>query len=88
MGSPDDSVPDNVIPFRRRRTSPPPKPRRQCVCGAYWRPGFSSDPAWLITADPLWDSFEGVTHCQGCGRHKLSVITGRDMRRSVIERKN
>ena len=76
----DGDVPDNVIPFRRRRTAPPVQRGRQCVCGAFWRPGFSSDPAWLLTADPLWDSFDGVTHCHACGRHKLSVICGRDMR--------
>ncbi|WP_333745587.1 hypothetical protein [Streptomyces sp. IBSBF 2950] len=85
MAEPDD-LPDNVIPFRRRRTAPPAppvQPRRQCVCGALWNPGFSSDPAWLLTADPMWDSFLGVTHCRGCGRHKLSVIVGRDMRRDT-----
>ncbi|TQE33168.1 hypothetical protein [Streptomyces ipomoeae] len=76
----EGELPDNVIPFRRRRPSPPPQTGRQCICGAFWRPGFSSNPAWLLTADPVWDSFLGVTHCHACGRHKLSVIFGRDMR--------
>ncbi|MFF9204381.1 hypothetical protein ACF1AE_21680 [Streptomyces sp. NPDC014986] len=89
MGSPDDGgVPNNVLPFRRRRTSPPSTPRRQCLCGAFWRPGPSSDPAWLMSVNsaPGLGSYEGVTHCQACGRHKLSVITGRDMRPSITER--
>ncbi|GAA1111958.1 hypothetical protein [Streptomyces javensis] len=79
MTTGEDDAPDNVIPFRRRPATPA-KRGRQCICGAYWKPGHSSDPAWLLNTDPLWDSFHGVTHCQACGRHKLSVIFGRDMR--------
>ncbi|MDX3165907.1 hypothetical protein PV516_19155 [Streptomyces scabiei] len=81
MAPPDDGLPDNVLPFRRR-PAPPPKKGRQCICGAFWNPGFSSSPAWLLSVngDRLWNSFFGVTHCRGCGRHKLSVIFGRDMR--------
>ncbi|MEU3399456.1 hypothetical protein [Streptomyces filamentosus] len=45
-----------------------------CICGATWRPGFSSDPAWLITADPRWSTFEGVLHCRACGRDKVAVL--------------
>lgn len=55
---------------------PKPEPRRghQCVCGAFWRPGFSSDPAWLLTADPRLSFFIGVLSCHCCGRRKLDVF--------------
>ncbi|MDX3298696.1 hypothetical protein PV569_34090 [Streptomyces scabiei] len=45
-----------------------------CICGATWRPGFSSDPAWLLTAHPDWRLLEGVLNCQACGRKKLDVF--------------
>jgi hypothetical protein len=44
------------------------------VCGAFWRPGFASDPAWLLTADPELSFFVGVLSCHCCGRKKLDVI--------------
>lgn len=62
----------NVIPLRR-----PASPRavgRTCICGATWRPGFSSDPAWLITANPELRTFQGVLDCHACGRWKMDVI--------------
>jgi hypothetical protein len=65
-------VVDSVVPLRRAK---PPKPvGRTCICGATWRPGFSSNPAWLITADPKLGGFTGVLHCHCCGRLKLDVI--------------
>lgn len=73
--------PDNVIPFRRPARKKPEQPERpKCTCGAMWRNGFSSDPAWLVTAPKVADSFIGLTHCQGCGRKKLDVLFGRDTR--------
>jgi hypothetical protein len=62
----------NVIRFTRPR----PEPRRghQCLCGTFWRPGFSSDPAWLLTADPELNYYTGVLSCRCCGRKKLDVI--------------
>lgn len=62
----------NVVSLKR----PVPEPRRghECVCGAFWRPGFSSDPAWLLTAPKVWDSFVGVIYCHCCGRRKLDVF--------------
>jgi len=65
---------DSVVPLRRAK--PPKAVGRTCICGAIWRPGFSSDPAWLITADPRLGGFTGVLHCHGCGRPKLDVIRG------------
>jgi hypothetical protein len=62
---------DNIIPIRRQ-------PRRAightCLCGATWRPGFSSDPAWLLTADPALSTFTGILTCHCCGRRKLDVF--------------
>jgi hypothetical protein len=63
---------ENVVPIRR-----PAKPKavdRTCICGATWQPGFSSDPAWLITASPRLRTFTGVLDCKGCGRWKMDVI--------------
>jgi hypothetical protein len=62
----------NVTPFAR----PKPEPRRgrQCVCGAYWKPGRTSDPAWLLTASPDWFLLIGVLDCRSCGRDKRAVI--------------
>ena len=56
-------------PIRRPRPS-----GHSCICGATWRPGFSSDPAWLITADRRLSSFLGLLHCQACGRDKMDVF--------------
>lgn len=56
-------------PFRR-----PVRRGHLCVCGCYWRPGFSSDPAWLFTADPRLSTFAGLLHCQACGRRKVDVL--------------
>lgn len=63
---------DSVVPLRRAK--PPKAVGRTCICGATWRPGFSSNPAWLITADPRLGGFTGVLHCHCCGRLKLDVI--------------
>lgn len=63
---------DRVIPLRRAK--PPKAVGRTCICGATWRPGFSSDPAWLITANPELRTFEGVSTCHCCGRWKMDVI--------------
>jgi hypothetical protein len=61
----------SVTPIRR----PKPKPTgHRCICGATWRPGFSSDPAWLITADPRFKMLAGVLDCQACGRWKTDVL--------------
>lgn len=59
------------IPFRRPR---PTSTGHTCICGATWRPGFSSDPAWLFTADPRFRILAGVLDCQACGRWKLDVL--------------
>lgn len=66
----------DVKPFQRPR-----RQGHQCICGAFWRPGFSSDPAWLLTADRRLSSFIGVLHCQGCGRDKLAVLKEQAERR-------
>lgn len=63
---------DAVIPFKR--PTPARSVGRACICGATWRPGFSSDPAWLITADPELNFFTGLLSCHCCGRRKLDVI--------------
>lgn len=63
---------DNVTPLRRPML--PKAIGRTCICGATWRPGFSSDPAWLITANPVLRTFTGVLDCKGCGRWKMDVI--------------
>lgn len=63
---------DTVIPLKRTTRTPPTG--RTCVCGATWRPGFSSDPAWLLTADPELNFFAGLLSCHCCGRKKLDVI--------------
>lgn len=60
---------EGPVPFRRRI-----RKGHTCICGSTWRPGFSSDPAWLLTASPDWSMFEGVLHCQACGRKKLDVL--------------
>ncbi|MFE9735503.1 hypothetical protein ACFYO9_34170 [Streptomyces sp. NPDC005863] len=60
------------IPFRRRPTQK--KTGHTCICGATWRPGFSSDPAWLLTAHPDWRLLAGVLECDCCGRRKLDVF--------------
>ncbi|MFJ2110658.1 hypothetical protein ACIOEX_01795 [Streptomyces sp. NPDC087850] len=60
------------IPFRRRPAQK--KTGHTCICGATWRPGFSSDPAWLLTAHPDWRLLEGVLNCQACGREKMAVF--------------
>jgi hypothetical protein len=57
------------IPFRR-----PVRIGHLCICGSNWRPGFSSDPAWLLTADPRFSMLAGVLDCQACGRKKLDVL--------------
>lgn len=62
---------DGPIPFRRQR---PVRTGHLCICGARWRPGFSSDPAWLFTADPRLGTFAGMLHCQACGRRKTDVL--------------
>lgn len=64
-------MPGTVTPLR-----PVYEPRRghQCVCGAYWSPGFSSDPAWLLTASRELSFFVGVLSCKCCGRDKLEVL--------------
>lgn len=59
----------NPIPFHR-----PTRTGHLCICGATWRPGFSSDPTWLRTADPRLGTFFGLLHCQACGRKKLDVL--------------
>jgi hypothetical protein len=56
-------------PIRR-----PARTGHRCICGATWRPGFSSDPAWLFTADPRLSTFVGLLHCQACGRRKTDVL--------------
>ncbi|MBP5926663.1 hypothetical protein F3K32_42405 [Streptomyces sp. LBUM 1483] len=58
------------IPLRR----PAREKGHTCICGATWRPGFSSDPAWLLTAHPDWRLLEGVLYCQACNRKKLDVF--------------
>lgn len=63
---------DNVIRFTR--PTPPRPTGRTCTCGATWRPGFSSDPAWLITANPELEFFTGLLSCHCCGRPKMDVI--------------
>lgn len=65
-------MPDNVVHLRRHKA--PKAVGRTCICGATWRPGFSSDPAWLVTANPELRTFLGVLDCQGCGRWKMDVI--------------
>lgn len=62
---------DGIIPLRRRL---PAAKGRTCICGATWRPGPTSDPAWLLTANPELRTFEGVLTCRCCGRWKLDVI--------------
>lgn len=75
----DDAEPGKILPFRRPR--PKQSERPKCpACGAFWAPGWSSDPAWLVTASPDWDSYLGVTHCACCGRRKLDLLLGRDTR--------
>ncbi|WP_440581467.1 hypothetical protein [Streptomyces sp. PT19] len=79
MTTPEDTEPGKIIPFRRPRPTQPQRPKCP-ACGTEWAPGFSSDPAWLLTADPGLDSYTGVTHCRGCGQRKLDVLLGRDTR--------
>lgn len=62
----------NVVRLARQKSEP--RRGHQCLCGAYWRPGFSSDPAWLLTADPRLNFFVGVLSCHCCGRRKLDVF--------------
>lgn len=63
---------ENVVHLRRPR--PPKAVGRTCICGATWRPGFSSDPDWLITANPELNFFVGLLSCHCCGRQKMDVI--------------
>ena len=61
-----------VVPLVRK--APEPRRGHQCVCGAYWSPGFSSDPAWLRAANRELSFFVGVLSCKCCGRDKLEVL--------------
>ncbi len=65
------AIGDGPIPFRRPR---PVRVGHTCICGNTWRPGFSSDPAWLLTADRRLGTLAGVLRCQQCGRKKVDVL--------------